>query len=62
MLIFYYFVLQMLKIETTLKIKKNQAIMYWIIVVKVGIASYVQQPNIKLLIRNTQVYSCLTRR
>ena len=62
MLRFYYFVLQMLKIETTLKIKKNQAIMYWIIVVKVGIASYVQQPNIKLLIRNTQVYSCLTRR
>ena len=52
----------MLKIETTLKIKKNQAIMYWIIVVKVEIASYVQQPNIKLLIRNTQVYSCLTRR
>ena len=31
---FYYFVLQMLKIEATLKIKKNQAIMYWIIVVK----------------------------
>ena len=44
----------MLKIETTLKIKKNQAIMYWIIVVKVRIASYGTATNIKLFIRNTQ--------
>ncbi|CAH3189827.1 unnamed protein product [Porites lobata] len=54
--------LLMLKIETTLKIKKNQAIMYWIIVVKVRIASYGTATNIKLFIRNTQRYSCLTRR
>lgn len=53
---------KMLKIETTLKIKKNQAIMYWIIVVKVRIASYGTATNIKLFIRNTQRYSCLTRR
>ena len=52
----------MLKIATTLKIKKNQAIMNWIIVVKARIGSYGATTNIKLFIRNTQVYSGLTRR
>ena len=52
----------MLKIATTLKIKKNQAIMNWIIVVKARIASYGATTTIKLFIRNTQVYSGLTRR